>query len=74
MSVEKPEFENKDITFKELQEFINDPGLDLPQMRRDLSEEANIRWLLRNIMIRNKDAVPENYWEALKNLDLKNSE
>ena len=58
--------QNKDINFEDLQEFINSPELDLPEMRRDLSKEENVRWLLRNIMIRNKDNVSESYLKALK--------
>jgi len=28
-------------------------GFDVPEMRRDLSRPANVRWLLRNIGVRN---------------------
>lgn len=27
--------------------------MDIPQMRRDTTKEANVRWLLRNIAVRN---------------------
>ena len=30
-------------------------GMDLPAMRRDVTSEGNLRWLLRNIMVRNNN-------------------
>ena len=30
--------------------------MDLPRQRLDLSNESNLRWLLRNISIRNRDS------------------
>ena len=47
------------VLFEELQGAINDSTLDLPELRRDLSKEENVRWLLRNILIRNSDKVPQ---------------
>tara|TARA_R110002012_G_C11494254_1_gene596521 strand:- start:170 stop:361 length:192 start_codon:yes stop_codon:yes gene_type:complete len=29
--------------------------MDIPQTRRDLSKNENVRWLLRNLAIRNKN-------------------
>jgi len=29
--------------------------MDIPQMRRDISSEANLRWLSRNVAINNGD-------------------
>ncbi|MDO8523061.1 MAG: hypothetical protein Q7S12_02115 [bacterium] len=53
------------ISFEELQSFINDPALDLPELRRDMSKEENIRWLVRNILIQNGDKVSEEHYKAL---------
>src|SRR3989344_8005527 len=58
---EQPEKEQS-VFFDEVQGFFNDPALDLPEMRRDLSDPQNARWLIRNFSIRNKDAVPVEYW------------
>lgn len=53
------------ISFEELQSAINDPNLDLPELRRDISKEENISWLLRNILIRNSDKISEVYYKSL---------
>jgi hypothetical protein len=53
-----------EVSMEELQDYINSPDLNLPEMRRDLSKPENVRWLIRNIWIRNK--VPAKYLEALK--------
>lgn len=51
------------IGWAELQDYINNPELDLPAGRRDLTNPENVRWLVRNIFIRNN--VPDNYRQAL---------
>ena len=58
--------EEREISFDELQVFVNNPALDLPQKRRDLSNVGNIAWLTRNIWIRNE--VPLGMLDALKKL------
>ncbi len=63
----KPE-QPEEITFEQLQEFINSPELDLPTMRRDISDYSNLLWLGRNLMIRNKEKVPQSYWLTLRKL------
>ena len=57
----------QEITLGELQAFINDPVLELPQMRRDISKTENVRWLLRNLGIQNKD-TPLFIYEALEKI------
>ena len=52
--------------FEGLQTFTNDESLDLPEQRRDLSNAENIRWLLRNVGVRND--VPREYVEGLEHL------
>lgn len=34
-----------------LQEILS--GMDLPEMRRDITSDSNVRWLLRNLPFRN---------------------
>lgn len=57
--------EVKEVGFEELQDFINDPALDLPELRRDISKPENVGWLVRNLKIRNVEKVPEKYFKAL---------
>ena len=35
--------------------FLLPDDIDVPASRRDLSSEGNVRWLLRNLAIRNKN-------------------
>lgn len=53
-----------EVSFDELQAFFNSPDLVIPQTRRDLSDPKNIRWLIRNIGIQNKN-LPHKYLDAL---------
>ena len=57
MKLEQLENQNQELTSEELQEFIDNPELDIPSLRRDVSKPENVRWLIRNIGIRND--VPE---------------
>jgi hypothetical protein len=57
--------ELKEVGFEELQNFLNDPALDLPELRRDISKPENVRWLVRNIKVRNTEKIPEKYFKAL---------
>ena len=58
---EKEQFE------KEIQQFFDNPDLDLPDNNRDISSDRNIRWLFRNYAIRNGD-MPEFIKNALKQI------
>ncbi len=42
---------------KEIQEALTAAleGMDLPAMRRDVTSEGNLRWLTRNILVRNSN-------------------
>jgi len=60
---------SKDVTDDELQAYINSAELDLPDARRDLSKPENVRWLLRNLFVRNE--VPMKYRQALAALSRK---
>ncbi len=53
MSLEKPSTQKQKMSFDQLQDFVNDPALDLPELRRDLSKPENLKWLIQNIGIRN---------------------
>lgn len=53
---------------EELQTFVNNPTLDLPETRRDLSKPENIRWLQRNILIRNAHLISHVQYKALGDL------
>jgi len=44
---------NKRKQLKELKELIR--TMDVPEMRRETSKNENVRWLQRNLMIRNAD-------------------
>ncbi len=66
MNPENPE-SKQEITLEELQAFINDPALELPQMRRDISKIENTQWLLRNLGIQN-ESVPPVIYEALREI------
>lgn len=57
--------EAKEVGFKELQDFVNDPALDLPELRRDISKPENVGWLVRNLKVRNAEKIPEKYFKAL---------
>jgi hypothetical protein len=48
-------------------------GIDVPEMRRDLSRPGNVRWLLRNVCVRNakSDSLTETI-RLLINLDRSN--
>jgi len=52
--------------FEGLQAFTNDAALELPDQRRDLSQPENVRWLLRNVGVRND--VPREYVDGLVRL------
>ena len=39
-----------------LQTFLNDTTLDIPLMRRAISE-LNLRWILRNILVNNSEHI-----------------
>lgn len=41
------------MDIEDLTKVLNE--MDLPKSRLDLSSESNLRWLLRNIWIRNND-------------------
>lgn len=56
------------LSREQIQEFMNAPELDVPAVRRDISRPENVRWLVRNLLIRNSKAVPQEYFEALKSL------
>ena len=48
-------------------------GIDVPEMRRDLSRPGNVRWLLRNVCVRNTKS--DSLTEAIRlliNLDRSN--
>jgi len=63
MTVEQPTSTNEIIdSFDELQTFINDPKLKIPNNNRDLSNKRNILWLLRNPI---DPPLPLNYKNAL---------
>lgn len=47
-------------------------GLDLPEMRKDTSKSSNVRWLLRNIGVRNSRS--NNLTETIRLLLLINKE
>ncbi|KKR46679.1 MAG: hypothetical protein UT82_C0009G0043 [Parcubacteria group bacterium GW2011_GWB1_40_14] len=66
MNPENPEH-RQEVTLEELQAFINDPALELPEMRRDISKIENTQWLLRNLGIQNK-SVPSSIYEALNKI------
>ena len=44
---------NKEQTQSTLKEILE--GMDVPEMRKDVTNAANLRWLNRNIMIRNSE-------------------
>jgi hypothetical protein len=52
----------------ELQELVDRPEFDLPHTRRDLSKPENIRWLVRNILIRNRHLISDMQFRALEDL------
>ncbi|MFC1598885.1 hypothetical protein ACFL2U_02690 [Patescibacteria group bacterium] len=56
-----------DVTPEALQQYVNSPDLDIPQNRRDLPNPGNVRWLVRNIGIRNKN-LSHDCLDALANL------
>ena len=54
----------KAVGAEELQAFLKSSEVDLPESRRDISKDENLRWIIRNILIRN--TVPPEIWTALK--------
>ena len=55
---------------EKLQKLLGD--LDLPEMRKDTSKPSNVRWLLRNIGVRNSRS--NNLTETIRLLLLINKE
>lgn len=55
---------------EKLQKLLGD--LDLPEMRKDTSKPSNVRWLLRNIGVRNSRSA--NLTESIRLLLLINKE
>jgi len=47
--------------------FLEHPGVDVPMNRRDITKIQNIRWLKRNLAIRNE--VPLEILKALSHLE-----
>ncbi len=66
MSEGAPGNEEQEVSFDELRVFLRDEEIDIPAGRRDISDSQNLRWLSRNLLVRNQDKVPVPYWEALK--------
>ncbi len=60
------EYSEREISFDDLQVFLRSEEIDIPIGRRDISDPQNLRWLNRNLLIRNEEKVPKEYWEALK--------
>ena len=56
--------QEQEISFDELQEYVDNPEFDLPPQRRDLSKPENLKWLSQNIWIRNE--VPREIVKKLK--------
>jgi hypothetical protein len=69
LKTNKPEAQKtvNEVSFEELQDYLNSPELVLPQPKRDLSKPENVRWLIRNIGMQNKD-LPDKYLDALLEL------
>lgn len=40
---------------EEIIDFLNRDDVDVPETRKDLSKEENIKWLVNNLGIRNKN-------------------
>ena len=61
---EKLDISEQEMSLEELQAFVNNPELDLPELRRDISKPKNLKWLSQNIWIRNE--VPKEIVAKLK--------
>jgi len=65
-SRENPGEVSEEVSESEIQQFVNNPALDLPETRRDLSKSKNVHWMIRNIKIRN--IVSPEHMKALADL------